>query len=397
MLVVKVDVEPLTSRFAGLLDSQLDHAASDALTPMLWRHDHVLEPSMHPTIPDDVDEADQPTGRRGRGDPTETVAVQLPSPIVIEYGVVKGLRMKQVELGIVDIAAPQKLDAVHTKTVPDLPVLDTEVTSLCMEEHYTHGHFGTVIDSHAERTAANSAAFLLPHLQSTDAVLDVGCGPGSITLDLAEWVGTIIGVDAAPEAIIRSEEENSRRGVDNAAFQVSSAYELPFDEASFDIVYAHQLLQHLAEPVAALSEARRVLKPGGILAVRDADYGTMVHDPQEPAIDRWLELYQELARSNGGEPNAGRMLARWVGDAGFVDITSSTSTWTYTTPAAVESWRLLWTTRLLEARMGKDMVAKAIATGDQLAELAAGWDRWAAAPLPFFAFLHGEVLARKKG
>ncbi|MCP3973199.1 MAG: methyltransferase domain-containing protein [bacterium] len=265
-----------------------------------------------------------------------------------------------------------------------------------MDERYTHGHFGTVVDSHAERTAANSAAFLLPHLQSTDVVLDVGCGPGSITLDLAEWVGSIVGVDAAPEAIVRSDHENARRGINNAHFQIASAYELPFDDASFDIVYAHQLLQHLAEPVAALREARRVLKPGAILAVRDADYGTMVHDPHEPAIDRWLELYQELARSNGGEPNAGRLLARWVSEAGFVDITSSTSTWTYTTPAAVESWRLLWTSRLLEARMGKDMVSKAMATGEQVANLAAGWDRWAEAPLPFFAFLHGEVLARRE-
>ena len=91
------------------------------------------------------------------------------------------------------------------------------------------------------------------------------------------------------------------------------------------------------------------------------------------------------------------MLGRWVWEAGFRDISTSTSTWTYTAPEAIESWRLLWTSRLLKARMGQDMIAEALSTDDEIAELAAGWDRWAAAPQPFFAFIHGEVLARKPG
>lgn len=266
-----------------------------------------------------------------------------------------------------------------------------------MDEQYTHGHFGTIVDNHAQRTAANSAAFLLPHLQSTDTLLDLGCGPGSITLDLGEWVAATVGLDSAPEVIARAEDEAAGRGSTNARFEVASLYEIPFADDSFDVVYAHQVLQHVAEPLDALREAHRVLKPDGILAVRDADYGTMVHDPHEPQIDRWLELYYLLARGNGGEPNAGRMLAGWVQAAGFVDITVSTSTWSYTSPEAIESWRLLWTSRLLEARMGRALVSKSLATSREVEEMAAGWDRWAAATRPFFAFLHGEVLARKVG
>jgi len=264
-----------------------------------------------------------------------------------------------------------------------------------MTERYTHGHFGTVVDNHASRTAADSAAFLLPHLEATAAVLDIGCGPGSISLDLAERAASLVGVDAAPEAVKRAEHDRRARGVTNASFRVADVYELPFGDGSFDVVFGHQVLQHLAEPVSALEEAKRVLVPGGILAVRDADYGTMVHHPPEPALDRWLELYHELARHDGGEPDAGRMLSGWVDRAGFVDIVATTSTWTYSTPEAIERWRELWTSRLLEARMGRAAVEFGLATGEEIEELAVGWDRWAAQPRPFFAFLHGEVLARK--
>lgn len=264
-----------------------------------------------------------------------------------------------------------------------------------MRETYTHGHFGTVVDNHARRTAANSAAFLLPHLAAGDTLLDMGCGPGSITLDLAEWVGSAVGVDAAPEAIARADHDRERRTIPNARFQVGDVYALEFEDNTFDVVFAHQLLQHLADPVAVLREARRVLKPGGIVAVRDADYGTMVHDPQEPLLDRWLELYYELARHNGGEPDAGRRLRRWVALAEFVDVTPSSTTWTYSTPDAVDRWRRLWKSRLLEARMGKSLLSEQMATRHEIEQIAAAFDDWAAAPEPFFAFLHGEVLARK--
>lgn len=264
-----------------------------------------------------------------------------------------------------------------------------------MREKYTHGHFGKVVDDHARRTAANSAAFLLPHLKETDSLIDLGCGPGSITLDLAEWVESVLGIDAAPEAIARAEDDRERRGVGNATFLVGDIYALDFPDDTFDVVYAHQLLQHLADPVATLREAFRVLKPGCIVAVRDADYGTMVHDPHDPLIDRWLELYYEIARHNGGEPNAGRRLRGWVAKAGFIDVTPTTSTWTYSTEGAVARWCELWTSRLRQARMGRDLVREGMATAEELDQIARAFERWAHAGEPFFAFLHGEVLARK--
>ena len=177
-------------------------------------------------------------------------------------------------------------------------------------------------------------------------------------------------------------------------FVVGNAHRLPFADASFDVVYAHQVLQHLGDPVDALREARRVLRSGGLVAVRDADYGTMVHAPHDPRLDRWLDLYHRLAARNGAEADAGRNLLGWVAAAGFVEPVATTSTWTYTTPQASAAWRDLWIGRLVEGRMGRDLLAHGLVTAAERDELVAAWSDWAASETPFFAFLHGEVVAR---
>ena len=133
--------------------------------------------------------------------------------------------------------------------------------------------------------------------------------------------------------------------LDNLRFEVADVYTLPFAAASFDVVYAHQLLQHLADPVAALREAARVLRPGGYVAVRDADYGTMTHHPNDPTIDRWLEVYRTVARANGGEPDAGRHLLEWVLAAGFEHIHAGASSWVFASPDDRRWWADLWADR----------------------------------------------------
>ncbi len=263
------------------------------------------------------------------------------------------------------------------------------------EEHYTHGHHGSVVANHVRRTATDSAAYLVPYLTPEMRLLDVGCGPGSITLDLAGIVADVVGIDGADAAVERAKAEAEQRSVTNAEFRIADAYELPFEDASFDVVHAHQVLQHLADPVGALIEARRVVKPGGIVAARDADYGTMVHDPHEPRLDRWLDLYYRVARHDGGEPDAGRRLAGWFAAAGFVDMEVSTSTWTYSAASDVEAWRDLWVSRLTEARLGERAVGLGFADRAEIEELADGWRVWASSERPFFALLHGEVVGKR--
>ncbi len=131
-------------------------------------------------------------------------------------------------------------------------------------EVYTHGHHPVIVAAHAERTADEAAAFLLPRLEPGIDLLDVGCGPGSITRGLADYLGpsgSVIGVDNSEQAIAEA-RHSAHRSV-GLKFEVGSVYALPFPDASFDVVFGHQLLQHLADPVVALVEILRVLRPGG--------------------------------------------------------------------------------------------------------------------------------------
>src|SRR5579884_165370 len=201
-------------------------------------------------------------------------------------------------------------------------------------ERYTHGHHESVVRSHRWRTADNSAAYLLPRLAPGQALLDVGCGPGTITTDLARRVapGAVVGIDAAAGGLDQARAHAGEAAVDNVRFEVGDVYALAYDDGSFDVVHAHQVLQHLTDPVRALREMRRVLRPGGTLAVRDGDYGAFVWSPEDPVLDRWLELYHRVTAANGADADAGRKLYGWVRAAGFEDVVGSSSTWTYADP-----------------------------------------------------------------
>jgi ubiquinone/menaquinone biosynthesis C-methylase UbiE len=263
-------------------------------------------------------------------------------------------------------------------------------------EIYSHGHHDSVLRSHRWRTGENSAAYLLPRLKPADRLLDVGVGPGTITLDLAELLsaGLVIGIDTAPAAVAATHAMAVARGVSNLKLVVADVYRLGFADASFDVVHAHQVLQHLSDPVVALREMRRVCVPGGLVAVRDADYAAMTWYPPSAALTRWLHLYYEVARSNGGEPNAGRRLLSWARAAGFSDLDASASAWCFATSADVAWWTDTWAERLSRSDFAHQAVERGLSTPSELAQLAAGWRRWGQLSDAWFSVLHGEILGR---
>lgn len=174
---------------------------------------------------------------------------------------------------------------------------------------YTHGHHSSVVNSHARRTAQDSAAFLLPHLKPHHTILDIGCGPGTITADLAELVpeGKVTGVDAVEAVLERARAHVAgRSGITNCTFEVADANALPYPDDSFDVVFCHQVLQHVQNPVGILKEMQRVAKPGGIVAAREADYKSFAWFPEPQGLDEWLDAYRKTARLCGGQPDAGR-------------------------------------------------------------------------------------------
>jgi len=261
---------------------------------------------------------------------------------------------------------------------------------------YTHGHHESVLRSHRWRTAENSAAHLLPHLRPGMTLLDVGCGPGTITADLAERIapGAVTAVDITEKALGPARAEAERRGRSDITFAVADVHALEFPDDTFDVVHAHQVLQHVGDPVQALREMRRVCVPGGIVAVRDSDYATFTWFPETPALDEWLELYQRVARANGGEPDAGRRLLSWAHAAGFTDVSATSSAWCFATPDDRVWWGGMWADRVLESDMARQALASGAATREDLHRISEGWRSWAAEPDGWLSLLHGELICR---
>jgi SAM-dependent methyltransferase len=269
---------------------------------------------------------------------------------------------------------------------------------MAVADVYTHGHHESVLRSHRWRTAANSAGYLREHLRPGDRLLDVGCGPGTLTVDLARLVapGDVVGIDTADDVLELARDGAAQAGVGNVTFRSGDATELPFADGTFDVVHAHQVLQHLSDPVAALKEMRRVTRPGGLVAVRDADYAAMTWYPPSTGLDEWLSLYHEVTAANRAEADAGRRLLAWAMDAGFRadDLTPSASAWCYATPEERVWWAQLWADRVLSSAFAEQAVAYGLADDVTLEVVAEAWRSWGAEPAGWFAILHGELLAR---
>ncbi|MEB3370177.1 methyltransferase domain-containing protein [Saccharopolyspora mangrovi] len=261
------------------------------------------------------------------------------------------------------------------------------------QDTYTHGHHESVLRSHRWRTAENSAGYLLDDLRPGAQVLDVGCGPGTITLDFAERVapGRVLGIDNVEDPLALARSATAERGLDNVEFETADVYRLPFADDSFDVVHAHQVLQHLTDPVAALREMRRVCRPGGVVAARDADYGGMRWSPDHPGMDRWLELYRAVAERNDGHPDGGKRLKSWALQAGFTDIECTASAWCFATPSERAWWGDLWADRIRQSTFATQAIAHGLTTADELETLAAAWHTWRDADQGWFAVLNGEI------
>ena len=261
---------------------------------------------------------------------------------------------------------------------------------------YTHGHSAAVLSAHSRRRAADSAAYLLAHLSAGMDLLDVGCGPASITADLAERVapGRVVALDAASDALQAARATLSERDLsEQVELTCGDVMALPFEDASFDVVHAHQVLQHLADPVGALAEMRRLTRPGGMVAVRDAVYSAMTWFPEPAGMEQWRSVYMATARANGGEPEAGSRLLSWARAAGFTDVTASASTWCYATPADRTWQSQTWAQRCLTS-FGPRAVELGLADRADLEAMAQAWRQWGDSGDAWFVVVHGEVLAR---
>lgn len=259
---------------------------------------------------------------------------------------------------------------------------------------YTHGHAESVLRSHRTRTAENSAAYLLPYLKPGLRLLDVGSGPGTITADLARLVspGRVVALEASEEVLALTRAEVERRGCADVDYAVGDVHALDLPDDSFDVVHAHQVLQHVADPIQAVREMVRLCRPGGVVAARDGDYGAFTWYPASEDLDRWRLLYMAAARANGGEPEAGRNLLAWAHAAGCEDVESSASVWCYGDPATRGEWGQMWADRITKSAIADQLVSSDLATREDLDQISDAWIAWSEDPDGWLMVPHGEIL-----
>jgi ubiquinone/menaquinone biosynthesis C-methylase UbiE len=264
-------------------------------------------------------------------------------------------------------------------------------------DQYTHGHHESVLRSHRWRTAENSAGFLLGRLEPGLQLLDVGCGPGTISADLARLVapGLVEAIDISSDVIEAARSIHQDQGLDNLNFNVGNVHGLSFEDSSFDVVYAHQVLQHLGDPVMALREMRRVLRETGLLAVRDADFAAFAWSPADERLTRWMEIYHQVTRANGAEADAGRHLPSWVREAGFRSLEVSSSNWTYFTVEERRWWGQIWADRVLYSDFAKQALSYGFTTSDELQAISNAFIDWSDDEDGVFIVVNVEVLARR--
>lgn len=167
-----------------------------------------------------------------------------------------------------------------------------------------------------DRTADGHGAFLLPYLKPGMRFLDCGCGPGTLTIGFAQQVapGETIGIDREIGQTKPIATAAAGDGIENLKFEQGDVYRLPYPDASFDVAFASAVLGSLTDAQLVVREMVRVVKPGGIVGLKEFDHGGDMIWPQSPVIERSVEHYHRLRAENGHEPNAGRRLKEFLAE-----------------------------------------------------------------------------------
>jgi ubiquinone/menaquinone biosynthesis C-methylase UbiE len=233
------------------------------------------------------------------------------------------------------------------------------------------------------RTAERNAAFLLPHLKPGMRVLDVGCGGGSITIGLARAVAPAetVGLDRNASSVEQARELASAQDVSSVRFETGDAAKLPFDAASFDAVFAHALLQHVEDPQQVANELRRVLRPGGVLAVADADFDGSLIAPEDELRTRANDIVRKTRR----HPQIGRQLRALLHAAGCERVQASVSAVARGDTLSVKLEGEFYARYFAAEPFIEYAVARGWSTAHEMASMAAAWQAWSSDPRAFSA------------
>ncbi len=251
--------------------------------------------------------------------------------------------------------------------------------------------------AHARRTAERNAAFLLPHLKPGMTLLDAGSGPGSITLGLANVVapGHVTGVDVRSSAIERSRALAAERGITNVTFEQHHLRALPYEDETFDAVFMHAVLQHIDEPERIVTELFRVMKPGGVIGVADADFDGFICWPNDPLIHRSTEVL--IGVRNEGDPRVGKRLRALLVEAGFEKAVGYMAAGAEGEPNIVALNGASWAGRFAAEPFVAYAEAIGVSTRAEMAAISEAWRRWGTDPGAFAARFWCQAVGFKPG
>lgn len=265
------------------------------------------------------------------------------------------------------------------------------------EPNYTLGHGDRLVGAFGLRGVGQEAQFIVPYLRPGMSVLDCGCGPGTITVGLAECVtpGRVVGVDISGDQFDIGRTLAVQKGIAAIDFRQGDVMNLEFDDESFDVVFAHGVLYHLADPHTALAEMRRVLIEDGLLGIRDSDEGGSLIGPADGLVQRGCAAVVEAWRLNGTDPYFGRRQLGIVRGAGFEPVHFSASYDNYTSGAQTRGLATFITELLRQPHMCDPLVNSGWTGPEELHRMREAIMAWGAAEDAFYCRARCETVARK--
>jgi ubiquinone/menaquinone biosynthesis C-methylase UbiE len=189
-----------------------------------------------------------------------------------------------------------------------------------MTRRYVHGYH------HREKERLQDQAGTLVELLHSDTayprgsrVLEAGCGIGAQTVTLARRSpeARFTAIDVAVDSLAEAKRRVDQAGLTNVELRQADVFDLPFNAESFDHVFVCFLLEHLAQPVAALKILGRLLRPGGTITVIEGDHGSAYYHPASPDAQAAIQCLIDLQRQAGGNALIGRQVYPLMIEAGF--------------------------------------------------------------------------------
>ena len=263
-------------------------------------------------------------------------------------------------------------------------------------QDYTMGYSDEFLQLLDRRNATNSAGYLLPRLKPGMRLLDLGCGPGTITVGLSEAVspGEVHGIDMEESQVGLAQSAAETGGHSNVTFHVGNALSLPFEDDFFDVVHAHAVVMHIPDTAGVLSEVKRVLRPGGIFASRDLIAESSFIEPGSEGLREAWTVFTNLMRGNGAHPEIGKELKGILLDAGFADVHCSASFDSYGNPEDLAFYYAFIIDWFFSEQLIDRVSSLGIASREKFAFWRSELDKWREAPGAFGALAFGEYVAR---